>query len=131
MYHNSNLERGSKWIMNNQTKNYFGEKVQYEKGVMYVRVGNNFNDSVNVYLESDIGNKVGEINFIKNGKKRFNHRGKEFMEDGFVFEPVKDVIIMTKDYQHIARYIYRMNNILYEVKNGSYGSNKNKECNDE
>ena len=113
--------------MNNQTKNYFGEKVQYEKGVMYVRVGNNFNDSVSVYLESDIGNKVGEINFIKNGKKRFNHRGKEFMEDGFVFEPVQGVVIMTKDYQHIARYIYRMNNILYEVKNGSYGNNNNKE----
>lgn len=105
-------------------------KVTYQNGVTYVRVGNNFNDSVNVYLESDIGNKVGEINFIKNGKKRFNHRGKEFMEDGFVFEPVQGVVIMTKDYQHIARYIYRMNNILYEVKNGSYESNKNKEENE-
>lgn len=108
--------------MNNQTKtNYFGEKVQYENGIMYVRVGDNFSDSVNVYDGRDMSVKLGTINFMRNGKKRFNHRGQSFMEDGFVFEAVKDVVIMTKDYQHIARYIYKMNNILYEVKNGTYG----------
>lgn len=113
--------------MAKETKNYFGERTQYENGIMYLRVGDNFNDSVNVYDGRDMATKLGTINFIRNGKKRFNHRGQSFMEDGFVFEPTQNVVIMTKDYQHIARFIYRMNNTLYEIKNGSYRNNNNKE----
>jgi hypothetical protein len=83
-------------------------KVEYSKGIMYMRLGNNFSDSINVYDGNEIEKKLGVINFMVKGKIVFV-RGHERRVDGFVFEPTEGLMISCSTYSKIARYIYNLN----------------------
>ena len=99
-------------------------KVQYVNGIMYVRVGNNFTDSINVYDGKNVEQKLGVINFMVKGKAIVNKRtGMMFMVDGFVFEPQSNVQIDCTTFKHIARYVYDLNEQFKEYARLKQGGN--------
>jgi hypothetical protein len=91
-----------------------------KNGVIYMRLSNNFTDSINVYDNSKKGMeenglvKLGVINFVKKGKPIINKviGGVAFYMDGFVFEPEPQTVIECKTFKHIARYVYDLNQQL-------------------
>lgn len=97
-------------------------KYTYLNGVTYIRLSNNFTDSINVYDNSKKGMeenglvKLGVINFVKKGKAIINRvtGGVAFYMDGFVFEPEPQTVIECKTFKHIARYVYDLNQQLKE-----------------
>ena len=110
--------------MNNQTKVITNltddNKVTYQNGVTYIRLSNNFTDSINVYDNSKKGMqenglvKLGVINFVKKGKAIINKvtGSVGWYVDGFIFEPEPQTVIECKTFKHIARYVYDLNQQL-------------------
>lgn len=95
-------------------------KVNYVNGVTYIRLSNNFTDSINVYDGKSMGEdgliKLGVINFVKKGKAVIGRatQGVAYYIDGFVFEPEPQVVIQCSMFKHIARYVYDLNQQLKE-----------------
>ena len=119
--------------MNKQTKVITNltddNKVTYQNGVTYMRVGNNFADSINVYDGKNMseGNvsRLGVINFVKKGKPIINRATQSIMYyvDAFVFEPQSETEIPCNTFKHIARYVYDLNQQLKEYGRMKQGGN--------
>ena len=82
-----------------------------KNGVIYMRLSNNFTDSINVYDGNNPEIKYGVINFVKKGKPVYNPKYRVVTRnvDGFVFEPEPLVEIQCSTFKHIARYVYDLN----------------------
>ena len=102
-------------------------KVTYQNGVTYIRLSNNFTDSINVYDGNNPEIKYGVINFVKKGKPIINRATQSIMYyvDAFVFEPQSETVIPCNTFKHIARYVYDLNQQLK-----GYGRMKQGERND-
>ena len=95
-------------------------KTTLKNGVIYMRLSNNFTDSINVYDNSKKGMeenglvKLGVINFVKKGKAIINRvtGSVGWYVDGFVFEPEPQTVIECNTFKHIARYVYDLNQQL-------------------
>jgi len=89
-------------------------KYTYLNGITYIRLSNNFTDSINVYDGNNPEIKYGVINFVKKGKAIINRvtGGVGWYVDGFVFEPEPQTVIECKTFKHIARYVYDLNQQL-------------------
>ena len=70
-------------------------KYTYLNGVTYIRLSNNFTDSINVYDGNNPEIKYGVINFVKKGKAIINRvtGSVGWYVDGFVFEPEPQTVI--------------------------------------
>ncbi len=94
------------------------EKAIYKNGISYVRLGDDFKDSRNVY----VGNppeRVGSIIFVLGKKPVYdghNHRIRRYV-DGFVFEIENEVSISCNDFKKIAKHVYDLNQHYKEMKN--------------
>lgn len=88
-------------------------KTTLKNGIIYMRLSNNFTDSINVYDGNfkDEMVKLGVINFVKKGKPVYNPKYRVVTRnvDGFVFEAEPQVEIQCNMFKHIARYVYDLN----------------------
>lgn len=104
-------------------------KVNYVNGVTYIRLSNNFTDSINVYDGKSMGEdgliKLGVINFVKKGKAVIGKVTQDvaYYIDGFVFEAEPQVVIQCNMFKHIARYVYDLNQQLKEYGRMKQGGN--------
>ena len=102
----------------------------YITGCIYMRIGDNFTDSTNVYDGKNTSElvKLGVINFVTKGKPILNkYTGVMKYVDGFVFNPEPNTVIECATFKHIARYVYDLNEQFKEYARLKQGGESNNE----
>lgn len=96
-------------------KTFQFEQHENVNGISYMCIGTSFTDARNVYLADTT--KVGIITFVdrKPVYNGYKHEVSRYTK-GFVFEAQQGVSISCKDYQKIAKYVYKLNDRFKNYK---------------